>query len=166
MMYRLIIKGEIMNKNLKFMTVGLAAFIIGFSVNNLAISDEPANYRVAVVDIAQVVANSSQVKNLKNEQQAKADELVKFVEKARKDVAAVSDEKKKKELEEKYSKELIAKKDKMEKEYLNKLSDIDNNISKKVGEKAKEGNYNVVLSKGAVLYGGDDITQNVIDAVK
>lgn len=155
-----------MDKKIKMLTVGLAAFVIGFSVNNFAMSDEPANYKVAVVDIAQVVANSAQVKNLKKEQQAKADELVKFVDKARKDVAAVSDEKKKKELEEKYSKELIAKKEKMEKEYIDKLSAIDTSISKKVEEQAKAGNYNIVLAKGAVLYGGEDITQTVIKAVK
>ncbi len=155
-----------MNKNVKILTVGLAAFVIGFTVNNFAMSDEPANYKVAVVDIAQVVANSTQVKNLKKEQQAKADELVKFVDKARKDVAAVTDEKKKKELEEKYSKELIAKKDKMEKEYVDKLSAIDSSISKKVEEQAKAGNYDIVLAKGAVLYGGEDLTQAVIKAVK
>lgn len=155
-----------MNKNVKFLTIGLAAFVIGFSVNNFAMSEVPANYKVAVVDIAQVVASSAQVKNLKKEQQAKADELVKFVEKARKDVAAVSDEKKKKELEEKYSKELVSKKEKMEKEYVNKLSAIDASISKTVNEQAKAGNYNLVLSKGAVLYGGEDITQQVIKVVK
>ena len=155
-----------MNKNVKFLTIGLAAFVIGFSVNNFAMSEVPANYKVAVVDIAQVVASSAQVKNLKKEQQAKADELVKFVEKARKDVAAASDEKKKKELEEKYSKELVSKKEKMEKEYVNKFSAIDASISKTVNEQAKAGNYNLVLSKGAVLYGGEDITQQVIKVVK
>ncbi len=155
-----------MNKNMKFLAIGVAAFVIGFSVNNFAMSDVPANYKVAVVDIPQVVASSTQVKNLKKEQQAKADELVKFVEKARKDVAAVTDETKKKELEEKYSKELISKKDKMEKDYINKLSKIDESISKTVNEQAKAGNYNIVLSKGAVLYGGEDITQTVIKAVK
>ena len=155
-----------MNKNMKFLAIGVAAFVIGFSVNNFAMSDVPANYKVAVVDIPQVVASSTQVKNLKKEQQAKADELVKFVEKARKDVAAVTDETKKKELEEKYSKELISKKDKMEKDYINKLSKIDESISKTVNEQAKSGNYNIVLSKGAVLYGGEDITQTVIKAVK
>ena len=155
-----------MNKNMKFLAIGVAAFVIGFSVNNFAMSDVPANYKVAVVDIPQVVASSTQVKNLKKEQQAKADELVKFVEKARKDVAAVTDETKKKELEQKYSKELISKKDKMEKDYINKLSKIDESISKTVNEQAKAGNYNIVLSKGAVLYGGEDITQTVIKAVK
>ncbi len=155
-----------MNKNLKFLAVALGAFVIGFSASNYAMSDVPANYKVAVVDIQQVVENSSQVKALKKEQQAKADELVKFIEKARKDVAAVQDETKKKALEDKYSKELVAKKEKIEKEYITKLSNIDASISKKVDEQAKAGNYNLVLAKGVVLSGGEDITQAVIKAVK
>lgn len=155
-----------MNKNVKFLAIGVAAFLIGFSANNFAFSLEQPSYKVGIVDVAEVVANSTQVKNLKKEQQAKADEIVKFVEKARKDVAAASDEKKKKELEEKYSKELLAKKEKMEKEYVSKLSAIDGNISKKINETAKAGNYDVVLAKGAVLYGGEDLTKAVIEAVK
>ena len=155
-----------MNKKVKFLTVGLAAFVIGFAANNLAMSDVPANYKVAVVDIPQVVSSSAQIKNLKKEQQAKVDELVKFVEKARKDVAAVSDETKKKDLETNYTKELQTKKEKIEKEYLTKLSAIDATISKTVETQAKEGGYNLVLAKGVVLHGGEDITQAVIKALK
>lgn len=155
-----------MNKNVKILTVGLAAFVIGLSVNNYAMSDVPANYKVAIVDVQQVVANSAQVKNLKKEQQAKTDELVKFVEKARKDVAAVSDEKKKKALEDKYTKELNTRKEKLEKDYISKLSAIDANISKTVEAQAKANNYNLVLAKGVVLYGGEDITNVIIKAVK
>lgn len=155
-----------MNKNVKLLTVGLAAFVIGVSVNNYAISDVPSNYKVAIVDVQQVVASSAQVKNLKKEQQAKTDELVKFVEKARKDVAAVTDEKKKKALEDKYTKELDAKKEKLEKDYISKLSAIDTSISKTVEAQAKANNYNLVLAKGVVLYGGEDITDVIIKAVK
>lgn len=155
-----------MNKNVKLLTVGLAAFVIGLSVNNYAMSDVPANYKVAIVDVQQVVASSAQVKNLKKEQQAKTDELVKFVEKARKDVAAVTDEKKKKALEDKYTKELDAKKEKLEKDYISKLSAIDTSISKTVEAQAKANNYNLVLAKGVVLYGGEDITDVIIKAVK
>ena len=54
----------------------------------------------------------------------------------------------------------------MEKEYLTKLSAIDDNISKTVETQAKEGGYNLVLAKGVVLHGGEDITQAVIKAIK
>ena len=121
---------------------------------------------VAIVDVPQVVAASSEVQKLKKEQQAKADEIVKFIEKARKDVAGITDADKKKAAEEKYTKELQAKKTKMDADYAEKLKAIDASISKKIEEQAILKGYEVVLSKGIVLYGGKDITNEVIKAVK
>lgn len=157
-------KGENMNNKLKFFAVAVSAFVIGISVNNFAMSDVPS--KIAVVDVPQVVAASSQVKALKKEQEAKAKELVAFVEKARKDVAATTDVKKKQALEEKYNKELNSKKVAMDKNYASKLKTIDNTISSKITEQAKTGGYDLVLAKGVVLYGGTDITDAVKKAVK
>ena len=155
-----------MNKNLKLLAVTAAAFVIGFSASNFAMSDVPASYKVAVVDVTQVVNSSNQVKALKKEQQTKMEEVLKYIDKARKDVAAGSDEKQKKALEEKYNKELLAKRDKLEKEYTTKLAAIDKSISSTIDAQAKAGNYDLVLAKGVVLHGGTDITQEVIKAVK
>lgn len=155
-----------MNKNFKLLTVTLAAFAIGFSVNNFAMSDVPANFKVAIVDVQEVVAASAQVQALKKDQQTKTEEVIKYIENARKDVASVADEKQKKSLEEKYNKELLAKRTSLEKEYAKKLADIDSNISKTIETKAKNGNYDLVLAKGVVLFGGTDITKDIIKAVK
>ena len=157
-------KGENMKKNLKLTALVLGAFVIGFSVNNFAMSDVTS--KIAVVDVPQVVSSSSQVQALRKEQQAKAKEIVAFVEKARKEVAATTDVKKKQALEEKYNKELNNKKAAMDKNYASKLSAIDNTISAKINEQAKAGGYDIVLAKGVVLYGGTDITDAVKKAVK
>ena len=155
-----------MNNKMKLLAIGVAAFALGLGVNNFAMSDVPANFKVAVVDVPQVVASSAQVQALKKEQQAKAQDVIKYIEKARKDVAATTDETKKKALEEKYNKELATKREAIEKEYTTKLQAIDKNISSKINEKAKAGSYNVVLAKGVVLYGGDDITADIVKMVK
>ena len=155
-----------MNKNVKLLAAVAAAFAIGFSANNFAMSDVPSNFKVAVVDVQQVVASSAQVKALKNEQQAKTEEVIKYIDKARKDVASVSDEKKKKALEDKYNKELVTKRETLEKDYATKLQAIDKNISSTIETQAKAKNYNVVLAKGVVLYGGDDITADIVKIVK
>ena len=39
-------------------------------------------------------------------------------------------------------------------------------ISKQIEAQAKAGGYDIVLAKGAVLYGGSDITEAVKKAVK
>lgn len=134
----------------------------------LAVSS-PANaadFSVAIVDVPQVVNASAQVQALKKEQQTKAEEIVKFVEKARKDVSSITDASKKKAAEEKYNKELIAKKEKMDQEYAAKLKALDTSISQQIETKAKADGYNLVLSKGVVLYGGKDITAEIIKVVK
>ncbi|MFR1672290.1 MAG: OmpH family outer membrane protein [Candidatus Gastranaerophilaceae bacterium] len=155
-----------MNNKLKFLVVGLSTFVVGLSINNFAMSDVPSNCKIAVVDVSKVVNSSSQVAALKKEQQAKAQDLVKFVEKARKDVASTTDTKKKQALEDKYNKELKTKKEAMDKNYTTKLTAIDNSISNQINAQAKAGNYDIVLAKGVVLYGGTDITEAVIKAVK
>ncbi len=147
-----------MNKNLKLFTVVAAAFAIGMSVNNSALSDSLGNYKVAVVDIQQVVASSSQVNQLKKENQAKAEEIMSFIEKARKDVAATSDADKKKSLEEKYTKELNQKREAYANVYNTKMQDIQLNILNAVREQATLNGYDLVIAKDVVLYGGEDIT--------
>ena len=122
--------------------------------------------KIAVVDVQKVVNSSPQVAALKKEQQTKAQEVVNFIEKARKDVIAQTDPKKKQALEEKYNKELKAKREKIEKDYTSKLSAIDSKISSVINTEAKARNFDVVLAKGAVLYGGTDITDAVSKAVK
>ena len=153
-----------MNNKTKFLMVGLCTFVVGLTIGNFAMSDVPS--KIAVVDVQQVVNSSSQVQALKKEHQAKTKDLIAFVEKARKDVAATTDTKKKQALEEKYNKELSAKKAAMDKNYASKLADIDTVISNKIAEQAKAGNYDIVLAKGVVLYGGSDITDAVKKAVK
>lgn len=157
-------KGENMSKKIKFLVVGLSTFVIGLTLGNFAMSDVPS--KIAVVDVASVVASSSQVKALKKEQEAKTKEIVSFIEKARKDVAATTDVKKKQALEDKYNKELASKKAAMDKNYAAKLTAIDSTISKQIEAQAKAAGYDIVLAKGAVLYGGSDITEAVKKAVK
>lgn len=152
-----------MNKNFKVFGLIIAAFIAGFSINNYASSDVPS--KIAVVDVTDVISSSAQVKALKKDQEAKMKDIVAFLDKARKEVASETDLKKKKALEDKYTKEFNAKKDAQEKAYLDKLTEIDNTISDKIAQTAKQKNYDIVLSKKFVLYGGDDITEEIKKAV-
>lgn len=154
-----------MNKQVKFLAVAAAAFVIGLSVNNFAMSEIPGGCRVAVVDVQQVVGASSQVNELRKENQAKTTEILSFIEKARKDVASTTDADKKKSLEEKYTKELNAKREAYGAEYNSKMMEIQKNIINAVTEQARVNNYDLVIAKDVVLYGGDDITNQLKSAV-
>ena len=80
--------------------------------------------------------------------------------------AAQKDEAKKKQLADKYTKELNTKKEAINKTYTEKLQAIDKNVSELIAKKAKAGGFNVVLAKGVVLYGGTDITASIAKEVK
>ena len=122
--------------------------------------------KVAVVDVQEVVAKSVQVQNLKKEQDAKRKELAQFIKKAGDDIKKQTSEDKKKELAKKYDKELNLKREANEKAYKTKLQAIDKNISATIVQQAKAMGYDLVLTKGVVLYGGDDITGAISKVVK
>ena len=148
----------------RFVFTSIAVILAVFSINCASYSAEKAN--IAVVDVQSVVATSSLVKELKKEQDAQMKELLNFIDKARKEVASVENADKKKALEQKYTKEFQTKKDNIEKNYVEKLAEIDKNISQKIEEVAQKGNYDIVISKNSILYGGNDITEDVKKLVK
>lgn len=155
-----------MKSNLKLFSIVLAAFVLGMLINNIAYSDQPAVYKLAVVDVGKIVDGSKSVEALKVEQKAKIKDLMMFVDNARKEVAQQKDDKAKKALEDKYNKELNSKKDAIEADYAKKLDAINKSITDSIASVAKANCYNVVLAKSTVLYGGDDITQDIIKVVK
>lgn len=135
------------------------SIICGLSLNS-ALATE-----VVCVDVQKVVNESKQVQALKKDQEDKAKEMVQFVEKARKEIAATTDTKKKLALEEKYNKEFIAKKEKADKEYSEKLKNIETSISNVIAQEAKAKGYDLVITKGSVLYTTTEITNDIISAV-
>lgn len=155
-----------MKKQITTLAIAIAAFAIGMGFNNIAMSNIPANYKVAVVDVNAVVSKSAQVQALKKEQQTKLQELQKWLNNARTDVAKQSTDENKQKLAKKYDAEFAKKQEAIKKNYATKLQAIDKSITATIATEAKAKNYNLVLSKGMVLYGGDDITASISKVVK
>ena len=153
-----------MKNQIKLFAVVAAAFVVGFGVNNFATGDVPS--RIAVVDVNTVVAKSSEVKALKKEQEAKMQELQKWLETVRADVAKQQTQEGKEKLVKKYDAEFAKKQEAIKSNYASSLKKIDRDISAVIAQEAKAQNYDVVLSKGAVLYGGKDITRDITKLVK
>lgn len=155
-----------MKKKLWGLLIVTIAFLAGYSINNIAISDTNPDYKVAVVDIQKVVANSSQIKALKADQEKKVQQMQATIDKARDEISKEKDPAKISALEEKYRKQINEQKLALDTEYNNKLIAIDNNIRSAVVEKARSMNYNMVLPKNTVLFGGEDITEQVATIIK
>ncbi len=152
----------------KILLTGLviAAFVTGYSINNIAISHANPNYRVAIVDIQRVVANSNEIKALKIDQEKQIQNMQTTINRAREEISKEKDPAKVSALEEKYRNEINNQKLALDESYNKKLMAIDSKIKTAVVEKARSMNYNIVLPKNTVLFGGDDITDQVATIIK
>lgn len=125
-----------------------------------------ADEKIAVVDLQQVVANSTQVKNLKQEHNKKIKDLDKILVNARGEIANETDQAKILLLEDKYMKEFATKKDALERDYNNRLSAIEKNIKNEITKNAQNKGYDYVFAKSVVLYGGKNITNEIINSIQ
>ncbi len=150
-----------MKKKLLATVLVIGAFAAGYSINNIAVSHATPDYKVAIVDIRRVVANSNEIKALKIEQEKEIQNMQLTINKAREAISKEKDPAKIAALEEKYRNEINNQKLALDESYNKKLSAIDSKIKTAVVEKARSMNYNIVLPKNTVLFGGDDITDQV-----
>ena len=121
---------------------------------------------IAVVDLQQLVSNSSQVKQLKQEHTKKINELDKILINERGEIANEKDQAKILLIEDKYMKEFNTKKDALERDYNSRLSAIEKNIKNEITKKAQKDGYDYVFAKSVVLHGGKDITNEIINTIK
>ena len=145
-----------MKKTLSFV---LTALILGTGV-------AMAEQNIAVVDVQAVVSKSAQVQALKKEQQTKIQDLEKWLKTAQADVEKQKTQEGKDKLLKKYNAEFAKKKEAIAKDYQARLQAVDKSITETISATAKAKGYNMVISKGVVVFGGDDITADVQKVVK
>ena len=143
----------------KLLSLTLMALILG---SGLAIAEQ----RIAVVDVQAVVSKSAQVQALKKEQQSKMQELEKWLKTAKADVQKQQTQEGKEKLLKKYNAEFAKKREAIAKDYTARLQAVDKSITDTIATQARLKGYNMVISKGVVVYGGDDITADVQKFVK
>ena len=139
---------------------------IFFAIACLCVSCSVFAEDIAVVDLQQIVDNSNQVKQLKQEHSKKIAELDKIIVNARGEISNEKDPAKVLMLEDKYMKEFNTKRETLEDDYANKLSAIEKNIRAEITKKAQKDDYDYVFAKSVVLYGGKDITQELLNSIK
>ena len=144
----------------------ISAFIAGYSINSIAISNTTPEYKIAVVDIATILKNSKEINALKLEQEKQMQNMQATIDKAKAEISKEQDPVKIAQLEEKYRNEINKQKLALDTSYNNKLTAIDNKIKTAIVEKARSMNYNMVLPKNTVLFGGDDIKEQVATIIK
>ena len=122
--------------------------------------------KIAVVDMAQLINKSSQIQALNKEENTRKTEIINIINKANTEIQNQNNDSKKKEIATKYEKQINAKRDAMAKNRKAKLEAINKNISDTIAQQAKMLGYDLVVVKGVVLYGGDDITDKILKNLK
>ncbi len=118
-----------------------------------------------VVDIQWLVSHIKEVQILRQEHQANLAALQQWVKAANAEIAAQSVSEDKNSLTQKYQLELNQKQQAMQQNHLQKVQAVDANLSKLIADVAKKENLDYVFAKGTLVFGGQDITQKVADAM-
>ncbi|MCI1274085.1 MAG: OmpH family outer membrane protein [Clostridiaceae bacterium] len=153
-----------MKKGLLITAGVIVAFSIGYFINCPAHSD--GGCKIAVVDINELAKNSTQVQQLKKDQDLKLKDMQSTINKAQLEISKEKDKAKVEAISEKYRQEINDKKVAMDEEYNTKLNQINDEIKSAVVQKASQMGYDVVLPKNVTLFGGEDITSAISAEIK
>lgn len=118
-----------------------------------------------VVDIQWLVSHIKEVQILRQEHQANLAALQQWVKAANAEIAAQNMPEDKNSLAQKYQQELSQKQQVMQQNHLQKVQAVDANLSKLIADVAKQEKLDYVFAKGTLVFGGQDITQKVADAM-
>ena len=153
-----------MKNNIWFIIACVLVFCVGYNLNDTAVSFQ--KYRVAVVDVSQLLSHSPEAQELKRTQDKETEELNTLISKAQNEILNATDKNVMLQKEAAYRKQIEAKKTNMDKIYASKLEEINKKIRSVISTEAQRENYNLVLPVGMVISGGDDITESVIKNMK
>ncbi|MBE7713369.1 MAG: OmpH family outer membrane protein [Cyanobacteria bacterium SIG26] len=153
-----------MKNNFWFIVACVLVFFVGYNMNDTALS--LSKYKVAVIDVPEILSHSSEMQALKREQDKSLEELNVLISKAQNELLNEKDRTKILQKEAQYRKQIAAKKESIDKQFGDKIAKINDNIRIVIDKEARKSNYNLVLPTGMVISGGEDITDSVIKKMK
>ncbi len=156
-----------MKKNLLTLAVCFFAFGLGFGFNNIAFSDNSAtNIKIAYINVGELLKASKTLKAAEEQRLKATNDMLKWYDTASADIQKQTTPEAKKNLVKKYEAQLTQKKDSIKNAYSKKTAEIDKQLNAAISQKASDMGYNIVLRKDSVLFGGDDITAQILPLVK
>ena len=153
-----------MRNNIWFIVACVLVFCVGYNINDVAISFP--RYKVAVIDVPEVMSKSTELQELKRAQNKDMEELNILISKAQNELINEQNRSKFAQKEAEYRKQIETKKKDIDNKYATRLVKINENIKTLISKEAKKANYNLVLPTGMVISGGEDITASVLKNMK
>lgn len=154
-----------MKKNLLTVVLCFFAFGLGFGLNNVTYGDGNG-VKIGYVNVSQLLEASKALKAAEAQKTKSTTEMLKWYDTANAEIQKQSTVEAKKNLIKKYESQLTQKKKTIKDAYAKKVNEIDKQLDAAINQKATAMGYNLVLRKDSVLFGGEDITAQILPLVK
>ena len=141
----------------KFIAILAIAAIAGFS------GVQANAQEVGIVDLDKVISNYSKAQDVSADLKVKEADLQKFLADAQKQLKDAGSPVEKKNLEDKLSAEFKTKADNYRELQIKQWKQIEDNVFNAINQVSKEKKLDVILNKAAVLQGGSEITDQVLN---
>ena len=116
----------------------------------------------AVVDVQKIVNQARPVAELRQDMQAQMSNLQEWVNQSNAEINKTESQEQKDALTKQRQEELLQKQQLIQKNYAEKLQQLDAELTKIIEKTAKAEGFNITFVKGSVAAGGTDITDKVI----
>lgn len=154
-----------MKKSLVTLVLCSFAFGLGLGLNNLAISANNAP-KIGYVNVSKLLASSKVLKAATDQREKDTKAMLSWYNTASADIQKQKTPSAKQALVKKYEAELTKKKKTIRDAYSKKVVEVDKQLDTVITQKSKALGYTIVLRKDSVLFGGDDITNQIVPLVK
>ena len=154
-----------MKKNLITFLLCSSTFLMGAGINNIAISNIDKE-KIAYVDINKLILSSDIIKQANSTREKQAQEMFKWYTAANEDIENQKTQDDKESLIKKYEIQLDQKKKSIKDSYNKEVKKADIQMESAISKKSKELGYTLVFKKDALLFGGEDITAQVLPLIK
>ncbi len=156
-----------MNKKLSTLVLCAFAFGMGFGMNNVVFGDgDGAKTKIGYVNVTKLLEASKTLKDAQSAQAKSTSDMLKWYDTASADIQKQQTKEGKQALIKKYEAQLTQKKNAIKDAYAKKVTQVDNQLNTVITQKSKELGYDIVLRKDSLLYGGVDITSQIVPLVK
>ncbi len=153
-----------MNK-FKFFIIA-AVIVVAVSLSSSAQNSTILASNIGFIDEGIVLKNYPDAQKMQEKQKNLTLELQKFATDAKYKIASAKNEKERKNLETKLTKELQSKKKSFDAEYQKIFNSVQKNVFDSIKTTAESKGLIIVLRRNSVIYGGTNITQDVIKHLK
>ncbi|MBQ3102335.1 OmpH family outer membrane protein [bacterium] len=144
----------------------LFGFIVSFMLGACAVVNAGAiPIKIATIDVVAIARGSNEVMALRAYENKERQALNAYMQKAKTEVLKEKDKTKQTALQKKHIQTYKNKQNKLQEHVAKKSNAIDKKIYESIKSYADTKGYNLVFSKSALIYGGEDISAEIIKII-